>query len=152
MGIPWEIIFYVLIIWGWRKVASTEVQLWLSTYWQPLTISNLILSPNYVLVWPTWSIFSFKNKMGSKHNLLIIKVLNKVWYYQRDICRDDFAKGLCDYFISTAFIFGKILFLSWNVFLKHFVCVIYVSFLFHFTMAVKIKTLEVSGNFLGYLF
>ena len=40
--------------WSWRKVASTEVQLWLSTYWQPLTISNLILSPKCVLVWPTF--------------------------------------------------------------------------------------------------
>ena len=56
-------------IWSWRKIASTEVQLWLITYWQSLTISNLILSPNYVVVWPTWSIFSFKNKIRSKHHL-----------------------------------------------------------------------------------
>ena len=56
-------------IWSWRKIANTEAQLWLITYWQSLTISNLILSPNYVVVWPTWSIFSFNNKMGSKHNL-----------------------------------------------------------------------------------
>ena len=65
--------------WSWRKVASTDVQLWLSTYWQPLTISNLIFSPNYVPVWPTWSIFSFKNKMGSEHNLCWISVKCKNW-------------------------------------------------------------------------
>ena len=41
----------------------------MSAYWHPLTLSNLILSPKCVLVCGSWSIFSFKNRIASKHIL-----------------------------------------------------------------------------------
>ena len=36
------------------KVVSPGVQLWLSVYWQPLTVLNFILSSNYVSKPPTF--------------------------------------------------------------------------------------------------
>ena len=40
-------------IWGWRKIGNMEIQPEIITYWHPLTLSNLILSPNYVVVTDT---------------------------------------------------------------------------------------------------
>ena len=39
---------------SWSRVASTDVQFWMSTHWHPLTLSDLILAPGFVFVCPTF--------------------------------------------------------------------------------------------------
>ena len=52
--------------------------------WQALIVPNIILWPKYVVVWPTWSIFSFKNKIGSKYNLFRLqKFSTKIFKFQK---------------------------------------------------------------------